>query len=160
MLPTVFAGGTFFWEIGWEGNSWQVLNKIFLLKLVDAKSKYQRVGKVMLAARFMFGSYYRYMNSVSVSPVARLNWLGLFEVHGFRDCCRRGKPGQALDERLSLFSVGRKKLLQVSMDGQPLQALSNAPRGGRAEWFSFSGLAKGRRRVGIMFRWLRRRRQR
>ena len=37
------------------------------------------------------------------------------------------KPGQALDERL--FSVGQKKLLQVSMDGLPLQALSNAPRG-------------------------------
>ena len=81
----------FLGEIGWEGNSWQALNKVLLLKLVDAKSKYQRVGKVMLAARFMFGSYYRYMNSVSVSPVAQLNWLGLFEVHGFRDCCRRGK---------------------------------------------------------------------
>ena len=26
-------------------------------------------------------------------------------------------------------SVGQKKLLQVRMDGQPLQALSNAPRG-------------------------------
>jgi len=40
------------------------------------------------------------MNSVSVSPVAQLKWLGLFEVHGFRDFCRQGKPGQALDERL------------------------------------------------------------
>ena len=27
------------------------------------------------------------------------------------------------------FSVGQKKLPQVSMDGLPLQALSNAPRG-------------------------------